>query len=88
MGSKFVLVDRRLNTPGVVVARSDSTTQVELFFKQDVSQNNETKVRITQESTGLGITMSPHEPFKFTLCQNDALWAASTNDIICWQVWS
>lgn len=88
MTSTFILVNRRLNTPGVVVAKTDSRTQVELFFKEEKSQNEATEVRITQESTGLGVTLFLHETLKFTLGPNDALWAASTNDVICWQVWS
>ena len=89
MASTFILVNRRLNTPGVVVARCrEVISHVELFFKDENTVNNETKIRITQESTGLSITIYPHDKFKFTLSPHDALWAASTNDVICWQLWS
>lgn len=91
--STFVLVNRRLNTPGVVVAGNKDQVhhRVELFFRSvDVAGYNEDivrTVRITQESTGLGVNLSLHERFCFTLSPNDALWAAASHDVVCWQVW-
>jgi hypothetical protein len=88
--SNFVLVNRRLNTPGVVVARAEGIRNVELFFHADDASNaNETvTVRVTQEATGLGITIPVHRTVKFTLSPRDALWASSSHDVTCWQLWS
>jgi hypothetical protein len=91
--SNFVLVNRRLNTPGVVVARADDLKNIELFFHADDAGNasnaNETvAVRVTQEATGLGITIPVHCTVRFTLSPGDALWASSSHDVTCWQLWS
>lgn len=85
--SNFVLVNRRLDTPGVVVAgRSSTTDRVELFFRPVDDKDEQVHVRVTQESTGLGITLHSHQTFRFVLSAGDSLWVSASRDIICWQV--
>ena len=90
--SKFILVDRRLDTPGVVVARrTNHTDRVELYFRPVQTNRGDNEepilVRVMQESTGLGIVLQSNETFRFTLAVNDSLWVSASQDVICWQVW-
>lgn len=92
--SEIVLIDRRLNTPGkLVVKRSEGlpSQTLKLFFKkekEDPAANDHppVKVRVTQERTGNSVTLGVMDTFQFTLDANDALWVASSQDVVCWAV--
>ena len=91
--SSFVLVNRRMDTPGVVVARAEGQgagpTTLEFFFRSagsDPPCADEVRVRAVQEKTGLGVTFPVHDPFKFRLAPGAVLWASSTHDVVCWHI--
>lgn len=86
--SSFVFIDRRLDTPGKIVVHKrsgDNPEQVTLFFKAVNDDNGVTTVRVTQESTGIGVVLQVSDTFKMTLAPSDSLWVASSHDVVCWQ---
>ena len=89
--STFVLVDRDLTTPGKMVCAGNAygaPLQLQLYFRpsdQGCNMDN-TVVRVTQERTGVSITMSAIGTLRFDLGENDRLWVSASVPVVCWAV--
>jgi hypothetical protein len=90
--SNFIVVDRKLNTPGILLykqdqdsgkvcvyaASRDNTDLVEEFYR----------VRLTSRSSAISVMVdaNPRTPIPLHVCKDDEIWISSECECVAWCV--
>jgi hypothetical protein len=88
----FIVVDRKLNTPGILLYKQDNEAgNVSVYAAGQTTTDNGQDtypVRLTSRVSGLSIVVHAQSktPIRLHVCKGDEIWISGENECVAWCV--